>query len=115
MKAVFILVLAVLLPLITFAGNCECDPDECLAECDCGNTNDTQECKDCVSSCKPTNEDCSNLMFILWIIGHVLSILSCLGYCKSDSYDKKPYLKAIVGLVSIMRIPWVYIFYELRL
>ena len=86
---VCILVAVTLLTITVFGGNCECDPDECLDECRCGNASSTQECSDCVSACEPKDEDCSNLGFILYIIGHVITVLGFLGYCKWCSRNEE--------------------------
>eukprot|EP01083_Nonionella_stella_P017904 50120_1 len=81
MKVVFILAIATLLPLLIFAGNCECD--ECLNICRCGENNSSEDCKYCVSWCEPTNEDdCDNLKFWLFLIGNIISLCMFFGYCK---------------------------------
>eukprot|EP01084_Bolivina_argentea_P028870 53619_1 len=76
MRIIFILTIAVILPTLTFAGNCECD--ECRDECRCGNNSSSQQCKDCVTSCEPTNDDCANISLILFIITPVVWIC---GFC----------------------------------
>ena len=112
MKVVFILTIAVMLPLVTFAGNCECD--ECLSEWRCGNSNISDECIDCVSSCNPTNNDCKILGLILFIICNVIWVCGCIGHCKwcnrneevkdKQSFCYKYCIKTILLVITVSGI-----------
>lgn len=73
--------MVILFPLLTF-GNCECE--DCLDECECGNNSLSQECIDCVTECEPTN-NCYWPWIVLGIVGLFLCGCCCFMQIKKTS------------------------------